>query len=147
MIKLVKSSLKEPVCANFSVMIPQLVYKEIIEDGKEHPDAVVVRNNLERKLLTRSKQEVQVGKGEEAVYAVFQKGNYDAICSDDKRFTKRLRLFDIPYLTPAVLIALLLKKQKITVEEALNKLESLSPMISDEEYSTVKVVLETWRIE
>lgn len=88
-----------------------------------------------------------VSKGEEAVFSVFQSGQFDAICSDDKRFLKRLRLFQVPYMTPAVLIAVLVNNGKLTVKQALQKLESLSPMISDEEYSTVRVFLAGWRRE
>ena len=147
LIKLVKSSLKEIVCRSFSVAIPAFVKKEVVEDSAGQPDAIVIKDNLEKKLLAVSKQEQTVSKGEEAVFVVFQSGRYDAICSDDKRFIKRLRLFQVPYMTPAVLIAVLLKKGKLTVHEALRKLESLSPMISDEEYSTVKAVLANWRQE
>jgi len=39
------------------------------------------------------------------------------------------------------LIAVLVREGRLTVREALRKLEILSPMISDEEYSTVKLFL------
>ena len=144
LIKLVKSSLKEIVCRSFTVVIPTLVKQEIVEDSPGQPDAMIVKDNLEKKLLSVGKQQQTVSKGEEAVFTVFQSGRYDAICSDDKRFIKRLRLFQVPYMTPAVLIAVLVKNGKMTVHQALQKLESLSPMISDEEYSTVKAVLANW---
>jgi hypothetical protein len=144
---LVKSSLKETVCQNFTVIIPALVKHEIVEDGRGHPDAAIVRGNLERKLLADSKRPTAAAKGEEEVFSEFQSGDYDAICSDDKRFLKRMRLLQVPYLTPAVLIAVLVKNGKLAVPEALHKLESLSPMISDEEYATVKLFLQGWRPE
>jgi rRNA-processing protein FCF1 len=147
LIKLVKSSLKETVCQNFTVVIPALVKREIVDDSRGQPDATIVKDNLEKKLLWESIGPRTVSKGEEAVFSVFRSGQYDAICSDDKRFLKRLRLFQVPYMTPAVLIAVLLKNGKLTVHQALQKLESLSPMISDEEYSTVKVFLAGWRKE
>ena len=147
LIKLVKSSLKETVCQSFTVVIPTLVKREVVEDSRGQPDAMIVKDNLEKKLLSVSQQPQSPSKGEEAVFSVFQSGGYDAICSDDKRFVKRLRLFQVPYMTPAVLIAVLVKQGKITVHQALHKLESLSPMISDEEYSTVKVFLAGWRQE
>jgi rRNA-processing protein FCF1 len=147
LIKLVKSSLKETVCQNFTVVIPTLVKREIIDDGRGQPDATIVEDNLARKLLSENKQPRTGSKGEEEVFSVFQSGQYDAICSDDKRFLKRLRLFQVPYMTPAVLIAVLVKNGKLTVHQALQKLESLSPMISDEEYATVRVFLAGWRQE
>lgn len=147
LIKLVKSSLKELVCAGYSVEIPSLVRKEVVEDSEGQADATVVRENLKKKLLTEVKSELHSAKGEDAVFSVFQAGKYDAICSDDKRFIKRLRIFQVPYLTPAVLIVLLLKDQKMTARQAFQKLESLSPMISDDEYRTVKEFLHNWREE
>ena len=49
---------------------------------------------------------------------------------------------DIPYITPAVCIVLLLKQWGITLPEALEKLKSLRPFISSDEYNTVKWALE-----
>jgi hypothetical protein len=141
--KLVKSSLKETVCAGFSVEIPLLVKKEVVDNSGDEPDAEVIKTNVEKNRIRVSTP--RHSKGEEAVFTVFQSGGYDAICSDDKRFIKRLRLFEIPYLTPAVLIAVLLKKKKITLQQAFQKLDSLGPMISEEEYSTVKAFLSNWR--
>lgn len=147
LIKLTKSGLKELVCRNFSVVIPQLVKEEIVDNAKGHPDGSVIKKNIESKLIALYRPHSSFRKGEEAVFAVFQKGKYDAICSDDKRFIKRLRFFDIPYITPAVFIAVLLKSGKLELTEAMMKLEALSPFVSDEEYSTVKSVLKDWRKE
>lgn len=144
LIKLVKSSLKEVVCQSFTVLIPPLVKQETVEDARGRPDAAIVADNLERKLLSVTKQSKAASQGEEAVFTVFHSGRFDAICSDDRKFIKRLRLFQVPYLTPAVLIAVLVRAERMTVQEALRKLESLSPMISDEEYSTVKLFLSGW---
>jgi rRNA-processing protein FCF1 len=145
LIKLVKSSLKELVCANFTVVIPALVKREIVDDSRGQPDATIVKDNLEKKLLSELRKPRAASRGEQELFSEFQSGGYDALCSDDKRFLKRLRLFQIPYMTPAVLIAVLVKDGKLTPDQALQKLESLSPMISDEEYSTAKVFLEGWR--
>jgi hypothetical protein len=58
----------------------------------------------------------------------------------------RLRALDVPYITPAVCIVLLLKQGEITLPDALEKLELLSPLISSDEYNTVKWALDTWRL-
>jgi len=145
LIKVVKSSLKEIVCRSFAVTIPPAVKREVVDEAGEQPDAILVMKNIQKKLLTVSASSKSASKGEEAVFEVFQSSRYDAICSDDKRFIKRLRLYGIPYMTPAVLVAMMLKKAKISEEEALAKLESLAPMISDDEYLTVKAFLKNWR--
>jgi rRNA-processing protein FCF1 len=147
LIKLTKSMLKELVCGNFSVIIPQIVKEEVVDNAKEHPDAAIIKRNIETGLLTINKMRSSAQKGEDAVFAIFHHGKFDAVCSDDKSFIKRLRLFDIPYITPSVFIAILLKKGKLTIKEANKKLDSLSPFVSEDEYNAVKLVLENWRTQ
>lgn len=147
LIKLTKSALKELVCDNFSVVIPQAVKEEVIDDAGRYPDATIIQKNIDSGLLTMSKAQAPAEKGEEAVLGTFQRGKFDAVCSDDKRFIKRLRLFEIPYITPCVFIAILLKKGKLTVREARKRLDVLSPYVSEDEYSAVKLVLDNWRIQ
>ena len=145
LIKFTKAGLKEAICTHLSVVIPQGVKREVIDLGKNHPDSIVIKDNLDKGLLSLSGVETQDVKGEEAALAIFQKGGFDAILSDDKRFVRRLRALDIPYITPAICIVLLLKQGEITLPDALEKLESLRPFISSDEYNTVKWVLDTWR--
>lgn len=147
LIKLTKSTLKELVCRNFSVTIPQMVKEEVLDNAKEQPDATIIKGNIESGLLSIDKTQFSAQKGEDAVFVIFQKGKFDAVCSDDKRFIKRLQLFDIPYITPSVFIAVLLKKGKLTIKEANKKLDSLSPFVSEDEYNAVKLVLENWRTQ
>ena len=68
-------------------------------------------------------------------------GGFNAICSDDKRFIKKLRFQGISYVTPAVFILMLLKKRKITAKDAYKKLDALYPFISNDEYTIVKLKL------
>ncbi|MCR4320985.1 MAG: hypothetical protein NUV74_11700 [Candidatus Brocadiaceae bacterium] len=144
LIKLTKSKLKELVCKNFSVVIPQIVKEEITYNTQEHFDAMIISENIENKLITLNTMSSSSKKGEDAIFSIFQQGEYDAICSDDKRFIRRLRFFNIPYITPTVFIALLLKKGKLTVKEAREKLDCLSSFVSDEEYNVIKAFLENW---
>lgn len=146
LIKLTKSKLKELECKNFSVIIPQRVKEEVVDNAPGHLDATVIKKNLDKNLLTVNKFPSSLKKGEEAVFTIFQQGEYDAICSDDKRFIKKLRLIDIPYITPAVFIAVLLRTGKLTINEAQERLDSLSPFISDDEYYIIKLILENWRV-
>ena len=74
------------------------------------PDALVIERNIREKIIqVDKKREQSIDAGEKEAMALFQNGGYDAIGSDDKRFVKRLRLFNIPYVTPAVFIAIMLK--------------------------------------
>ncbi|MEW6095072.1 MAG: hypothetical protein AB1567_00905 [bacterium] len=145
LIKLTKSKLKELVCKNFFVTIPEKVKEEVIDSASEHPDAMVIKENLHKNSLSLHKLPSASKKGEESVFTTFQQSGYDAICSDDKRFIKKLRLMDIPYITPAVFIVILLRNGKLTINEAYERLNSLSPFISDDEYYVINLILDNWR--
>jgi len=41
-------------------------------------------------------------------------------------------------------IDILLKNGKLRIPEAMEKLDFLSPFVSDEEYSAMKAILESW---
>lgn len=146
LIKLTKAKVKELVCKNYTVIIPDKVKEEAVDNAVEHSDAFIIKENLERGLLTVSKSLFSSQKGEDAVLSIYKHGGFTAICSDDRRFIKRLQFFDIPYITPAVFIAMLLKKGEMKKEEAFDKLELLSPFISDDEYNMVRLILENWRM-
>lgn len=165
LIKLTKAGIKEAVCAHLSVVIPQLVRHEVIDMGGNHPDSKVIKNNLDKGLLSLSESDIDTheetsstdlkgsigskgaidSKGEDAVLATFLNGGFAAICSDDKRFIRRLRALDVPYITPAVCIVILLKQERLTLPDAREKLGLLASFISSDEYHTVKWVLDTWR--
>lgn len=145
LIKLTKAKLKELVCNNFSIIIPQIVKNEVIDNAVGFPDAEVIKGNLDKGLITTASKKQAIGKGEDAALKLYKDGGFDAICSDDKRFIKKLRYFNIPFITPSVFIGILLKKKKLTLKDARKKLDILSYFISDDEYNTVKIILDTWR--
>jgi rRNA-processing protein FCF1 len=145
LIKLTKAGLKEIVCTHLSVVIPRVVKHEVVDLGNKHPDSLVIKDNLHKGLLALSTIEAPEEKGEEAALVIFQGGGFEAILSDDKRFIRRLRALDIPYMTPAVCLVVLQKQGKIDWQGALEKLELLSPFISGDEYNTVKWALESRR--
>lgn len=148
LIKLTKAGLKEDVCRAFDVTIPHLVKEEIVDRGKvkKLPDALVIEANIRKKLIQVDKKRDQtIDVGEKEAMALFQKGGYDAIGSDDKRFIKQLRLFTIPYITPGVFIAVMLKQVDIIPEYAEERLQALAEYISENEYFAVKSFIERWR--
>ena len=148
MIKLTKAGLKEDICQAFEVTIPHLVKEEIVDRGKAKklPDALLIERNIQEKLIkVDKKRDQRIDVGEKEAMALFQNGGYDAIGSDDKRFVKQLRLFNIPYVTPAVFIAIMLKQGDIKSVYAEERLQALSEFISDSEYFAVKLFIEQWR--
>lgn len=150
LIKLTKAGLKEDICLAFNVTLPHLVKEEVVDRGKakQLPDAFVIEKNLnEGRIKVKSDKSVKAAAGEKEALTLYQKGGFDAIGSDDKRFIRQLRLFNVPYVTPAVLLALMVKQGKVTLAAALKKLDALSAYISDDEYSTVKLFLDSRRLQ
>ncbi len=148
LIKLTKAGLKEDLCGAFIIFIPNLVKEEVVDRGKakDLPDALVIEKNIaEGMIKIKTDKTVKATEGEKEVLAFYQKGGFDAIGSDDKRFIRQLKIFNIPYVTPAVLVALMVKMGDIKVSEALKKLDALSDYISDNEYYTVKLFLDQGR--
>jgi len=142
LIKLTKAKLKETVCSSFAVVIPREVKREVVDEGRGHPDATVAAENLRRRLLRVSPRKTSERKGEEAALSLFRRGKYDAICTDDKRFVRRLRALDVPYITPAVFVLLLVQSKQLAHDEACIRLDELAPFVSQDEYAFVKVKLD-----
>lgn len=147
LIKLTKSNLKELVCNNFSVSIPEAVKEETVDVAGDYPDAVIIQKNIGEGLVKVIAAHTSAEKGEDAVLTILKEEKFDAVCSDDKRFIKRLRLFEIPYITPVVFIAILLKRGKLPIKEAHKRLDLLSPYVSEAEFDTLKLVLDNWRTQ
>ncbi|HEC32297.1 MAG TPA: hypothetical protein ENI41_07390 [Deltaproteobacteria bacterium] len=73
---------------------------------------------------------------------LFDSEKYLAVATDDAKLSRVLRLRGIPFLLPAVVILKLFRDRKINRNVALEMLEKLRPFISDDEYSTVRIILE-----
>jgi rRNA-processing protein FCF1 len=144
LIKLAKAGLKEPVCSVFTVVIPQLVKKEVVDKGRAHPESAVVAANVEQGLLSVARESRGESKGEDAALRLYRKGGFDAVASDDHRFLKRLKTLGIAYVTPGVFLFLMARDNKISTAEALEKLDALAPFISRDEYVVVKLKLEAF---
>jgi len=144
LIKLTKAHLKELACSSFEIILPEQVKREVVDAGGDHPDAEVVRENINRNILSvlpgpgKSR-----AKGEEEALVLYRRGGFTGICSDDRRFIRRLRVLDVPYVTPAVLMLLLVKNGRLSVSEAYAKLDALNPFISADEYLVAKLKLQS----
>jgi hypothetical protein len=148
LIKLTKAGLKEHVCRVFSLFIPRRVKEEVVDKGKEKelPDAVMIDENIALgRIKVLAVQGSKKAAGEQEAVALFQTGGFDAIGSDDKQFIRQLKLFGIPYLTPATCIAIMHRQGILKTIDALKSLEELAAHISESEYHTVKLYIEKRR--
>jgi len=147
LIKLTKAGLKEMVCRNFTIFVPPAVKHEALETADRHPDAEVIKKNILAGLINvRSESKQAAESGEDAIMDALSAGSYETVCSDDKKFIRRMRVMGVPYVTPAVFLPLLVERTVLTVEEAYERLDTLSSFISDEETHTVRLFLERWGV-
>lgn len=145
LIKLTKAGLKEHIWQEEDVVIPVSVKREVVDAGKMKglPDADAIEKNINDGLISLAEELLLRGtKGDSALIENFRRGRYEAVATDDARLCRILRASGIPFILPASLIYSLCRKNIIPRETALTWLEELSNFISDDEYSTVKILLE-----
>jgi rRNA-processing protein FCF1 len=145
LIKLTKAGLKEFICLHEKIVIPGSVKREVVDAGKSkgHADAELIEKNIHHGLITLAK-EVALNhvKGDQALVAMFKRGRYIAVASDDAKLIRILRATGIPFVLPALLIFSICRRGAIDKATGLDWLERLSPFISEEEYSVTKLLLE-----
>jgi rRNA-processing protein FCF1 len=144
LIKLTKAGLKESVVAHDTVVIPEMVKKEVVDVGKEkrHQDAALVGDNIAAKKLQVARGASAERTGDEALIRTFRGGKYDAVATDDRKLIRLLKASDVPFVLPGTIIYFLQQRGLVTREMALRSLDQLSQFISEDEYSTIKLLLE-----
>lgn len=147
LIKVTKAGLKELICRRYEVTIPDVVRREVVDDGRARgfPDAEVVDRNVSVGLIRIAAGRPDAKKGDDAFPHLFLDGGYDAVATDDARLLRRLRATGVPCLVPALLLYRLHRDGAIDRGEAVRGLTGLAPYVSDDEYSTVKLLLEASR--
>ncbi len=144
LIKLTKAGLKELVVGNDTIVIPEVVRKEVIDAGKDrgHSDATFIEANVAAKKIQIAKEFAKHSSGDEALVELFRRRRYDAVATDDRKLVRILQGANVPFILPGVILYSLHQRGFIDRETALRHLNQLSQFISDEEYSTVRLLLE-----
>jgi rRNA-processing protein FCF1 len=107
LIKLTKAGLKEFICKQEKIVIPATVKREVVDAGKSkgHPDAEFIEENTRDGLITLAKEVASDHvKGDQALVAMFKRGRYTAVATDDAKLTRILQATGIPFVLPALLI-------------------------------------------
>lgn len=141
LIKLTKADLKERVCAVWSITIPELVRRETVERAPHLPDAVRIRENVDKRRISVRAAAGSQAQGEDAALFLYQEGGFDVIASDDARFIRRLRGLCVPFAVPAVIAVLLCRDGVLTVHQAREALEALRPHVSADQYAAAQLML------
>ena len=144
LIKFTKAGLKELVAIKNSVFIPEPVKREVVDAGKKKQcsDAFAVEKNIELQMISVIEASVQVGKGDQALIAIFRKEDYDAIATDDTKLCRQLKALNIPFILPALVLYRFYIESKIDFKKVLWALQQLSEFISEDEFSTVRLLVE-----
>ncbi len=144
LIKLTKAGLKDLVGSKNFIFIPDVVKNEVVDAGKEKgcPDAFIVEKNIEAQIITIAKTSSNHKKGDEALIALFRKEDYDVIATDDTKFIRLLRIKSIPFILPGLIIYTLVQDSMIHKKTGLWALKQLAEFISEDEYSTVRLLME-----
>lgn len=145
LIKLTKAGLKEQICQQHEIAIPNVVKKEVVDAGKIKgaPDAELVEQNIQKAIIrVIGKETLSRMKGDPVLVEIFKRGQYDALATDDAKLIRLLRSMGIPYILPGLFIHSLYQKKMVDKKTALNCLEKLSLFISEDEYSVIKFLLE-----
>lgn len=155
LIKLTKGGAKGDVTMCVDVTIPETVKTETVDEGKAHgyPDPLEIEKNIKKGRIkvkpTRTTSEIRhaaetlrLRGGEVDVYSLFQKGNFAVIASDDQKFMRKMEEMGISCMTPTALIIYTWRKGTINRKRALELLENVKPIVSDEEYILSKLEIE-----
>ena len=147
LIKLTKAGLKELVGSKDIIFIPQVVQREVVEAGKDKgcADAFVVEKNIENRVITITKSSSIYTRGDDALIGLYQKSKFDAVATDDTKLVRLLRISGIPFILPGLIIYHLLQDATIDRKAALWALNQLAEFISEDEYSTVRLLMEKTR--
>jgi len=148
-IKITKAGIKEGICSLAELYLAPLIVKEVIDEGKKKGcgDAFEIERNLsDKKLMTIRHGEAKTHqtflKGEMELVSIFKGGGFDAIASDDAAFLKKIERLNVPYLTPATLLLVFVRKRRLAAAKAVEYLQELKGFISDDEFLTVRLFLE-----
>jgi len=147
LIKVTKAEFLENVTNSFEVYITDDVYNETVEEGKErfYEDAYKIQNLIDDNrihvikrsdYLKKAIPKQSFGKGEVSVLQAHK--NAYLIVTDDLSFASYLNNISIKNISSAHLITALVKKGKISKQEAYYYLENLKPLIRKEIYELVK---------
>ncbi len=145
LIKLTKAGIKESVCKRNEIAIPIIVKMEVVDAGKIKglSDAEQVEKNIQNGIIrVVGKESFARLKGDHALIEIFKQGKYDTIATDDAKLIRFLRAAGIPYILPGLFIYFFYQGNFIDKKTALIWLEKLSVLISEDEQSIVKILLE-----
>lgn len=140
LIHLAKLSLLEKSCDYFSpVLIPELVYKEILKGkDRKYPDVPIIIDLINRKKILTKKikdknqikriNQFNIQKGEAEAIALYWQEKADLIATDDDNVRKKKLLLNLKIVgTPAIILNLYHEKKidKEKLKQSVSELQRI----------------------
>ncbi len=138
-IHLAKITLLEKSCDYFkNVVISELVYNETVVKGKEHPEAIIIKELAEKKkikvkkmsnnLFVNKANQYNIQRGESESVALYWQENSDLLATDDDNVRKKKALLNLNLIgTPAIIFKLykdsIIDKEKF--KESISQLREI----------------------
>ncbi len=149
LIKLTRAGIKELLVTTFSVCVPPAVVAETTSMMTRYADAVTIRQNIDSGRL----KPVPVPKepcpklvlfkgGDRDVAHCALAGGFAAVVTDDAYLLEKLKALGVSVTVPAAMVLAAGRKNRLPVEEVFSYLASLQPYISEDEYTTYRLILE-----
>jgi len=156
LIKLAKSGILAQVIREWHCLVPQAVYEETVERGKQeaYPDAEEIERLVHGhvKPLRENEQAEAIlvqaralGRGEQEALHLFFNERADVIITDDRAFLAVLKRAGLPALPPALALVELARFGGIQLAEAESALEMMKGLIRQEVYQLARRDLEELR--
>jgi len=149
LIKLTRAGMKELLVSTFSVCVPTAVAAETTAMIARYADAMTIRQNLDRGLLnvvplpgTPCPELVLFRGGDRDVVHCALAGGFAAVVTDDACLLEKLRTLGVSVTVPAAMIIAVGRKRRMPAEEVLAYLGALQPYISEDEYTTYRLIME-----
>lgn len=156
LIKLNKADVIGVVLNTFNCIIPEVVYKEAIVDGKRrgYEDAAdleaALRNQGKVRAVVHSKDATAIlesatslGKGEKTCLHLYFETRASIIATDDWRFIKLLKANAIPFTFSVMIIIDLTRLKRISKSTAHTAMDKISPLIKREWYLEASNILKS----
>ncbi len=124
------------------MFVPDAVRRETVDEAPALPDAMAIRANVAAGAVVVLPPTRDRTTGDTALLATFNRKDFDAIATDDRRLIREIRSLGAPYLVPCTLLVVMAAEGTMRRMEAISALESLRPYVSEEEYAAAMLCVE-----
>lgn len=135
-IHLAKITLLEKSCDYFKdIIISKLVYEEAVEEGKKYPEAIIIKELVEKstikvkkvgnKMLVNKANQFNIQRGEAESVALYWQEKADLLATDDDNVRKKSAILNLNIIGTPVIVLKLYKENMIDKEKFKQSISQL----------------------